>query len=227
MSILDGRILDTDSSEIPLSDEHQHTIDPSNSTMWPASSHQPVHPVMRHQLHGSIPSASHGPFESTEQTFFVGGNGSWPSMSGSENTPTPTYTPTPQDFDNNVFHQDRQTESVLSQRQFHSAQGFALPASIPMSPQSSQGWMSTASSEMADGSRAVKSPTLPPSSPRQRPDGIRKKNARFEIPKERNLGTIDGLIKYFSEQGDEIQLKELKQQKRLLRNRQAAYVFSH
>ena len=52
-----------------------------------------------------------------------------------------------------------------------------------------------------------------------RRDGIRKKNARFDIPAERNLKTIDQLI---STTHDESELKELKQQKRLLRNRQAA-----
>ncbi|MCJ1311380.1 hypothetical protein MMC25_005051 [Agyrium rufum] len=52
-----------------------------------------------------------------------------------------------------------------------------------------------------------------------RRDGIRKKNARFEIPAERNLHTIDKLI---STSTDEQTIKELKQQKRLLRNRQAA-----
>src|ERR1700753_2617451 len=54
-------------------------------------------------------------------------------------------------------------------------------------------------------------------------DGVRKKNARFEIPMERNLQNIDNLIA--SCQDDEDLLKELKQQKRLLRNRQAAYVY--
>ena len=54
-----------------------------------------------------------------------------------------------------------------------------------------------------------------------RRDGIRKKNARFEIPAERSLINIDQLIQ---EAQDEDEIKELKQQKRLLRNRQAAYV---
>ena len=51
------------------------------------------------------------------------------------------------------------------------------------------------------------------------PDGIRKKNPRFEIPQERTLENIDALIASTS---DEQEKKELKQQKRLLRNRQAA-----
>ncbi|KAI0151761.1 bZIP transcription factor [Xylariaceae sp. FL1272] len=53
----------------------------------------------------------------------------------------------------------------------------------------------------------------------RRGDGIRKKNARFEIPAERNLDNIDALI---SQSNDDQEIKELKQQKRLLRNRQAA-----
>lgn len=53
----------------------------------------------------------------------------------------------------------------------------------------------------------------------RRGDGIRKKNARFDIPAERNLTNIDNLI---AQSTDEQEIKELKQQKRLLRNRQAA-----
>lgn len=54
-----------------------------------------------------------------------------------------------------------------------------------------------------------------------RRDGIRKKNGRIDIPEERNIHTIDDLI---DQTTDEDVLKELKQQKRLLRNREAAYV---
>lgn len=52
-------------------------------------------------------------------------------------------------------------------------------------------------------------------------DGTRKKNARFEIPAERTLSNIDQLI---AQSTNEEEIKELKQQKRMLRNRQAAYV---
>jgi hypothetical protein len=53
----------------------------------------------------------------------------------------------------------------------------------------------------------------------QRSDGIRKKNARFEIPNHINLATVEKLI---LEETNDDRKKELKQQKRLLRNRQAA-----
>jgi hypothetical protein len=67
-----------------------------------------------------------------------------------------------------------------------------------------------------------KLPTSPPvrsHNELRRGDGIRKKNARFEIPPDRNLSNIDQLI---SQSTDDQEVKELKQQKRLLRNRQAA-----
>ncbi|KAL2831760.1 hypothetical protein BDW59DRAFT_181794 [Aspergillus cavernicola] len=98
--------------------------------------------------------------------------------------------------------------------------GFAPPGAVAMSPQSSQGWM-PASTDMPDaGSRPKNSPTYRNSSPLSvRRDGIRKKNARFEIPAERTLSNIDHLI---GQSNNEDEIKELKQQKRLLRNRQAA-----
>lgn len=92
------------------------------------------------------------------------------------------------------------------------------------SPQSGQDWMSNSSSEpieIQSGAKhsRIQSPTYHSNPPHMRPDGIRKKNARFEIPAERTLRTIDNLI---NQTNDEQIIKELKQQKRLLRNRQAA-----
>jgi hypothetical protein len=95
----------------------------------------------------------------------------------------------------------------------------------PMSPHTNKEWMEMSQSMEPRGpprhmmrsgsSKRAHSPNLV-----QRSDGVRKKNARFEIPPERSLLTIDQLI---SSCQDGEQLKELKQQKRLLRNRQAAY----
>ncbi|KAF6842739.1 bZIP transcription factor [Colletotrichum musicola] len=87
--------------------------------------------------------------------------------------------------------------------------------SIPTSPQ--KGWIGQAESmakKMRPGSPAIRS-----HNDMRRGDGIRKKNARFDIPAERNLSNIDQLI---AQSTDEQEIKELKQQKRLLRNRQAA-----
>jgi hypothetical protein len=93
----------------------------------------------------------------------------------------------------------------------------------PMSPHTNSEWMAFNQQEM-DARPGPK--RMRPNSPHRsfsprRDGGIRKKNARFEIPAERNLCNIDTLIANCS---NEDEMKELKQQKRLLRNRQAAYV---
>jgi hypothetical protein len=133
-----------------------------------------------------------------------------PTISGTS-TPTPIFMP-----------------SGYAQSQPMSYPGFTPinqqdPTSSEMSPQSSQGgWGSTTSSESTEHpGRRMRSPGRRAVSPMSimRPEGIRKKNARFEIPHGRNLNNIDSLILATN---DELEKKELKQQKRLLRNRQAA-----
>lgn len=90
-------------------------------------------------------------------------------------------------------------------------------ASVPMQLSSSNDSVDTQSAMVK---------RIPPQSPMMRShsdlrrgDGVRKKNSRFDIPSDRNLNNIDYLI---SKSKDEQEIKELKQQKRLLRNRQAA-----
>ncbi|KAJ5698645.1 hypothetical protein N7462_000650 [Penicillium macrosclerotiorum] len=94
----------------------------------------------------------------------------------------------------------------------------APPGGVAMSPQSSQGWM-PAPMDLADAAAQAKTAYRNGSPLTLRRDGIRKKNARFEIPAERTLSNIDHLI---SQSSNDEEIKELKQQKRLLRNRQAA-----
>lgn len=89
------------------------------------------------------------------------------------------------------------------------------PQSIPNSPQ--KGWVEQ--SEHMTSKMRPGSPSILSHNDFRRGDGIRKKNARFDIPAERNLNNIDRLI---AQTTDEQEIKELKQQKRLLRNRQAA-----
>lgn len=102
---------------------------------------------------------------------------------------------------------------------YRNSMGFAQSGGVAMSPQSSQGWM-PAPMDLADAAAQAKSAAYRNGSPlTMRRDGIRKKNARFEIPAERTLSNIDQLI---SQSNNEEEIKELKQQKRLLRNRQAA-----
>lgn len=103
------------------------------------------------------------------------------------------------------------------------------PASLPTSPPPGKDWMSMAEQGNMDSRPIPKRmrQSSPPQSyspfPR-RDGGIRKKNARFDIPPERSLANIDQLIQ---NSHDDNEIKELKQQKRLLRNRQAAYEYPH
>ncbi|KAB2571450.1 Basic-leucine zipper (bZIP) transcription factor [Lasiodiplodia theobromae] len=62
-------------------------------------------------------------------------------------------------------------------------------------------------------------PPAPSYSPLPRRNGLPKKTVRFEIPPERSLLNIDQLI---AQSTNEEEIKELKQQKRLLLNKQAA-----
>ncbi|CAO2656966.1 Nn.00g057690.m01.CDS01 [Neocucurbitaria sp. VM-36] len=91
----------------------------------------------------------------------------------------------------------------------------------PMSPHTHSDWMAFNQQEMDSrpGPKRMRPNTPPRSFSPRRDGGIRKKNARFDIPAERNLFNIDNLIQSCTNEDD---LKELKQQKRLLRNRQAA-----
>ncbi|EFW99730.1 bzip transcription factor [Grosmannia clavigera kw1407] len=108
---------------------------------------------------------------------------------------------------------------------YSSARGPALGSTAMATSSSMQGSGSTIVNASGSGVGAtmsrkmLHSPTIRTHPELRRGDGIRKKNARFEIPAERNLNNIDLLI---SQTTDEQEIKELKQQKRLLRNRQAA-----
>ena len=99
--------------------------------------------------------------------------------------------------------------------------GLAVTSSPPSAM--AKDWMAAAVTQNNDGmaqkSLMVGSPAIRSHNELRRGDGIRKKNARFDIPVERTLNNIDNLIAVCKNDAD---LKELKQQKRLLRNRQAA-----
>jgi hypothetical protein len=102
----------------------------------------------------------------------------------------------------------------------------AAPPQFETSPTDTKDWMSFAENA-AMGVRHIPKRMRNESPPRsyspfhKRDGGIKKKTARFDIPPERSLDNIDDFIAKCT---DEDQLKELKMQKRLLRNRQAALV---
>jgi len=131
-------------------------------------------------------------------------------------TPVPAFDGLPAEFDSSVFQQPHTVPVPTSfgatgtQMAMFQSLGQSSNSSMPTSPQKDQ--------SMVKRNRPG-SPLFRSHNELRRGDGIRKKNARFDIPAERNLSNIDYLI---SQSTDEQEIKELKQQKRLLRNRQAA-----
>lgn len=240
MSVLDDKILDSTSPELSSSTSdnrrssyEQHAPDAFShrDSVWSdfsqpiASTQSRQNSNVGHAIYESAPN----PFmrvNTADQAPAYGQPPSWPiSKDSGSCTPTGIYDQFPQELDHSstapfpggAVGSVNAVGYPLSYRQ---GMAFGPPGAVAMSPQSSQGWI-PASTDMSDAmSRPMKSPTYRNGSPLSvRRDGIRKKNARFEIPAERTLSNIDQLI---SQSTNEEEIKELKQQKRLLRNRQAA-----
>ncbi|KAJ9137945.1 BZIP transcription factor 49 [Pleurostoma richardsiae] len=150
-------------------------------------------------------------------------NQSWSISTSGTCTPMQQFDGLPAEFDANaastIFHrsQMQQAQTPFSNPTNHVAMFQSVNSqSVPQSPQNDH-WMGPS---LKDPKRMrPSSPAIRSHNELRRGDGIRKKNARFDIPAERNLSNIDQLI---SQSTDEQEIKELKQQKRLLRNRQAA-----
>ena len=233
MRLLDEKILEpptpaevsSDNSDQPnpVLDQSSGAFSPRTNMWHDPSQHAGFHHP-RHQAHASMPmidtSGRYPGIESTQDGMYSR-HTSWSgsAMSGTS-TPTPIFSHPGQGFHQMAY----QGGNIDFGRVSYPTDRFSA---TPMSPQSSQGgWMSATSSDGAEPrSRPVGSPGYRVASPVShiRRDGLRKKNARFEIPAERNLANIDSLI---LQTADEQEKKELKQQKRLLRNRQAAYGFA-
>ena len=175
-----------------------------------------MHPFYAASTSAGMPqnSAVHGANFSPQSAWLINDN------SGS-------CTPT-QGFDQVAFPQPPQANDPHSQpfnpvQIQHAPQMGGAPGFPATSPHSAKdGWFPMSADGMdfrAMPAKPSHTPAFVTSTSILRRDGIRKKNARFEIPAERNLRTIDHLIQQTT---DETEIKELKQQKRLLRNRQAA-----
>ncbi|EXJ77396.1 hypothetical protein A1O3_09622 [Capronia epimyces CBS 606.96] len=228
-SVLDDRVLDSstpadlagagpsDGQQPSMPKMEEDYVSPHAWQERPLS----VMPPIRHYSQSSIPMTS-----SNDQYFGQASSAScgpqyvqtqpWAISTRSENnTPTPLFGAVPESFG----QQAQYSGGSVNFSGFHHQDP---TSAISMSPQSSQGgWASTTSSEATETRRVLRRSRFRATSPMLvlRSDGIRKKNAKFEIPKERNLANIDSLIMQCSNDEEK---KELKQQKRLLRNRQAA-----
>lgn len=243
MSVLDDKILDSTTTQdiTSLNGPRRSSFDQSTEdfsrreSVWSDMAPQHTSAPSRQPSHMSTPlfEPLSNPFVHT--TAYPQQQWTLPTDSGSC-TPTPIYEQFSHDFDATAQHAFGggavgavQHPVSYPSMTYRSNSAFVPPPhphAIPMSPQSSQGWGS-ASGETADmqNKSSRKNSTASAgyrngSNLQIRRDGIRKKNARFDIPAERTLSNIDLLI---SRSTDEEEIKELKQQKRLLRNRQAAY----
>lgn len=190
---------------------------PSNNPFMEPQHSQP--PPQHHQSNNPFLRLDHQQQPQPQSQPFVSQSSNpWSMNSSGSCTPMAPYDGMSSDFDANgapLFHQ---------RPQMHGQTPFSNPASHmslfppvnghPMQQSvSKDGWMSS----LKDAKH--NSPTIRSHNELRRGDGIRKKNARFDIPAERTLNNIDTLI---AQSNDETEIKELKQQKRLLRNRQAA-----
>lgn len=228
-SILDDKVLDSSTPAEMTSADASDSRRPSIAKLeddYPGSTHawhERPHGVMqptRQYSQSSIPlSHSQGQYFGLNTANCAPGyvpNQPWPLLARSEtNTPTPYFGAVQENF-------GQQAQYTGGPVNFPNYPQQDPASAVSMSPQSSQGgWASTTSSDAAETAPSLRHTRFRPATETLvvRSDGIRKKNAKFEIPKERNLHTIDALI---MQSTNEDEKKELKQQKRLLRNRQAA-----
>jgi hypothetical protein len=187
------------------------------------------HHVDMQSTSSNNPFADHtnNPFlrsDSTHTMTFGQQSQSWLGNNSGACTPMQAYDGLPAEFENTATASYRPLQGQTPFTNTGNQVSLFSPphpnsSSIPTSPH--KDWMTESLEHRAMPKRMrASSPGLRAHSPLMRRDGIRKKNARFDIPAERNLLNIDQLI---AQSTDEQEIKELKQQKRLLRNRQAAY----
>ncbi|KAL1853248.1 hypothetical protein Daus18300_011816 [Diaporthe australafricana] len=191
--------------------QHQHQ---AQSQAQHLSSNNPFYRMDQHQYQQTQP-----------QPFVAQPTNPWSMSNSGSCTPLAQFDGLPTEYDNTNSNNNNTNAGIPFQRpQMQGQTPFSNPANqVTMFPPvnghpmqqsaSKDGWMTGLKDPKND------SPTIRSHNELRRGDGIRKKNARFDIPAERTLNNIDTLI---AQSTDETEIKELKQQKRLLRNRQAA-----
>ncbi|KAL8911551.1 MAG: hypothetical protein Q9171_003315 [Xanthocarpia ochracea] len=245
-TVLDDRILERPTNEMspPILGHRRESFADNTSTISPRDNQWSdfSYSTDSTTLLPSTNLASPLFFEQNGQTFVQDDSASgvmynhsstaWEPQGGQDTcTPSTTYDMFPSESDVKGMAPSYPQDSLNPQLQgMYGGLPVAQPAqyyngsALLTSPRSSHDWSSAESAEhmeirsMPSGNQ-LSSPSYSTNPPLLRRDGIRKKNARFEIPAERTLRTIDHLI---TQTTDEQEIKELKQQKRLLRNRQAA-----
>lgn len=241
LSVLDDNILDCNAPNMSTDTGHRRESFATSATAYSSTDAgwsgyhygvEPV-PVQQHSSAQGFINQHGSTFSSTAPSSSVqySQTPTW-HISGTSGscTPTPNYEGSMTEYEGSrtAAHHLEANHSSHSAI-YENSPGHATPRFKPnnlfgTTVQATKDWISATSSEPREFSSIpphsyTNSPPFTSSAHLLRPDGIRKKNARFEIPAERNLRTIDHLINQTS---DEQEIKELKQQKRLLRNRQAA-----
>lgn len=188
--------------------DHAHPLPPTSAYQ------QDSNPFVRHE---SVPFFGHNSYMP------------WSFEHSDTNTPTGQDAFAPAKFETSPYPQqapEQMQHRLSTVSEHHPDPGYVSAPQVhtPLSPQSHAEWV-TFSQEM-DPRQNLPKRLRPNSSPRldmleRKSDGIRKKNARIDIPSDRNLESIERLL---GETTNEDVRKELKGQKRLLRNREAAYV---
>ncbi|KAI5249835.1 hypothetical protein E4T43_00416 [Aureobasidium subglaciale] len=125
-------------------------------------------------------------------------------------------------YENSPFPGSLPSErATFTPHPFSQTRHVSSPPQASSSPPAHADWM-----DMTGPNKPLKSADVKPIKPRHQPilrrehrDSIRKKNAKIPIPSEITLENIDDLIEGCT---DEDEMKQLKAQKRLLRNREAA-----
>ncbi|KAI9728285.1 MAG: hypothetical protein M1834_007778 [Cirrosporium novae-zelandiae] len=245
LAVLDDRILDSQPSDLTMMDgSRRQSFEDNTVGLAPRpglTSDEEAFQECAQQQHFQVQSRQ--PINTPAPFYFHGQNNPFlpaTSQSAAEDHPAAAWAPEPasgsitptQNFDGLPWEHDRNPTTAFGNAPvtmgdpysvggpFRNSSVYSSAMSVTMSPQASnQGWMPEAHHYPKRMRAESPNPYHRASSPILRRDGIRKKNARFEIPAERTLDTIDQLI---AQSTDEQEIKELKQQKRLLRNRQAA-----
>lgn len=175
--------------------DSSHAFRPSDNNGYVQHDHTPVYPH-------APPEWIMSPTGSVDTTSFDAYQ-----SAKFENSPFPGSLPS-----------DQASFAPMQNHGFSRSHHVSSPAQASLSPPAHADWM-----DMTGPNKPFKAAEIKSIKPRHQPilkrDGIRKKNAKIPIPSEITLENIDDLIENCT---DEDEMKQLKAQKRLLRNREAA-----
>ncbi|QIW97083.1 hypothetical protein AMS68_002601 [Peltaster fructicola] len=227
-SILDPSLLDSDMMHHPVAARfRKDSFAASHGILTPTDSH--AWTTQYQDSPAQVPYKAENQYADALQqidTHHAIPNHAWMAPRSGNGTPTAALDmmPPPSHFDTMHYMQPKPTDRAMEHRSYSGMQSEPQYMSAPHvqahRPTHEYMALAQAEAEARPTSKRLRSdsPTRPVIDIR-RDGGIQKKNKRIDIPHERNIQTIDQMIETTK---DEDLLKELKAQKRLLRNREAA-----